>query len=81
MQQISDYLFMGSLILLIVTFLFRGLGSTGASNSLGNIDLQMQQNHRNDLEKQDSIITRIFKSYFIWISIAGIVTSIVLSKI
>lgn len=81
MQQVSDYLFMGSLILLIVTLLFKGLGSTGASNALGNIDLQMQQNHKNDLIKQDMIISRIFKSYFVWISIAGIIISIVLSKI
>ncbi|CAN7717461.1 hypothetical protein LJR153_005961 [Paenibacillus sp. LjRoot153] len=81
MQQISDYLFMGSLILLVVTLLFKGLGSTGASNASGNIDLQMQQNHRSDLVKQDSIISRIYKSYFVWISIAGIVISIVISKV
>ncbi|MBP1965665.1 hypothetical protein [Paenibacillus aceris] len=81
MQQISDYLFMGSLILFIVTLLFKGLGSTGSSNPLGNIDLQMQQNHKNDLEKQDSIISRVFKSYLVWISITGIVISIVITKI
>ncbi|MDD9265574.1 hypothetical protein ACFPES_00870 [Paenibacillus sp. GCM10023248] len=63
MQQVSDYLFMGSMILLILTLLFKGLGSTGHSNPLGNIDLQMQQNHKNDLEKQDFIISRILKSY------------------
>ncbi|MZQ85631.1 hypothetical protein GQF01_26265 [Paenibacillus sp. 5J-6] len=80
MQQISDYLFMGSLILLIVTLLLKGVGSTGSSNALGNIDLQMQQNHKNDLDKQDSIFSRIFKSYLIWTSIAGVVLSIVISK-
>jgi hypothetical protein len=80
MQQISDYLFMGSLILLIVTLLLKGLGSTGASNNSGNIDLQMLQNHKKDMEKQDNIISQIFKSVFVWISIAGIIISIILSK-
>ncbi|MBD0384757.1 hypothetical protein [Paenibacillus sedimenti] len=80
-QQISDYLFMGSLILLILTLLLKGIGSTGASNAFGNIDLQMQQNHNNDLEKQDTIISKIFKSVFVWISITGIIISIILSKL
>jgi hypothetical protein len=80
MQQISDYLFMGSLILLIVTLLLKGLGSTGASNNSGNIDLQMLQDHKIDMEKQDNIISKIFKSVFVWISIAGIIISIILSK-
>ncbi|OCT11336.1 hypothetical protein A8709_06595 [Paenibacillus pectinilyticus] len=81
MQQISDYLFMGSLIVLVVTLLFKGLGSMGASNATGNLDLQMQQNHKSDLVKQDSIISKIYKSYFVWISITGIVISIVISKV
>ncbi|TXK74143.1 hypothetical protein [Paenibacillus sp. N3.4] len=81
MQQISDYLFMGSLFLLIITLLFKGVGSRGASNPSGNIDLQMQQNHRNDLKKQDTIIKSILKSYFVWISTVGILISIFLSKI
>jgi hypothetical protein len=81
MQQISDYLFMGSLILLIVTLLLKGLGSTGASNYSGNIDLQMLQDHNKDMKKQDNIISKIFKSVFVWISIAGIIISIILSKI
>jgi hypothetical protein len=80
MRQISDYLFMGSLILLIVTLLLKGLGSAGASNNSGNIDLQLLQDHKNDMEKQDNIINQIFKSVFVWISIVGIIISIVLSK-
>jgi hypothetical protein len=81
MQQNSDYLFMGSLILLVVTLLLKGLGSSGASNAYGNIDIQMQQDHKKDLEKQDNIICRIFKSVFVWIPIAGIIISIILSKL
>jgi hypothetical protein len=81
MQQISDYLFMGSIILLVVTLLFKGVGSKGSSNAMGNIDLAMHENHGNDLKSQDSIIRSIFKSVFVWISILGLLISILLSKL
>lgn len=81
MQQISDYLFMASILLLILTLLFKGVGSKGSSNAMGNIDLAMQENHGNALKSQDSIIKNIFKSVFVWISILGILVSILLSKL
>ncbi len=81
MQQLSDYLFMGSIILLILTLLFKGVGSKGSSNATGNIDLAIHENHGNDLKSQDSIFKSIFKSVFVWISILGILLSILLSKL
>jgi hypothetical protein len=88
LRQISDYLFMGSLILLIITCLVYGLGRPrGMTNfvdsnmpSGATTDLQMEHNHKELMDRQDSIWVRILKSYLIWIAIIGIIVSIVLSK-
>jgi hypothetical protein len=85
MRQLSDYLFMGSLILLIVTFVFKGFlsnGFSGVSRSVEqiNIDLHMEEHNKN-IARQDSFIPKILKSIPFWISIAGILASILISKL
>ncbi|MDU0204751.1 MULTISPECIES: hypothetical protein [Paenibacillus] len=88
MQQISDYLFMGSLIFLVITFMIFFLGSGGmtsyrnVSNDTGALtDLQMNHDHKKMLEKQNNGLVRLLKSYLFWIPVTGIIVSIVLSKI
>jgi hypothetical protein len=88
LRQISDYLFMGSLILLIITLLLYGAGRRGMTYSVhtdmpsgATTDLQMEHNHKEVINRQDSMLRRILKSYLFWIAIIGIVVSIVLSKI
>jgi hypothetical protein len=89
LRQISDYLFMGSLILLIITCLVYGLGRPRGMTNFVNTDmpsgattdLQMEHNHNEVMGRQDSVLVRILKSYIIWIAIIGIIVSIVLSKI
>jgi hypothetical protein len=85
-MQISDVLFMGSLILLIITCITKGVGKSGVINpgidaTGATTDLQMQHDHKKLIEKQDSVFGRLFRSYLFWISILGIIVSIVLSKI
>ncbi|WP_221469277.1 hypothetical protein [Cohnella nanjingensis] len=42
-------------------------------------DLQIQHNHAEVLRQQDSLMKRLFKTLFIWISLAGIAISIVMT--
>lgn len=44
-------------------------------------DLQMEHNHKKIIDRQDTIFGRLLRSYLFWISVAGIIVSIVLSKI
>jgi hypothetical protein len=89
LRQISDYLFMGSLILLVIAFILYGPGKRGTTAVQMNndgfngaiTDLQMAQNHKEITTRQDSMLGRILKSYLFWIGIIGIIVSIVLSKI
>lgn len=88
LRQISDYLFMGSLILLVLTFVIYGFGIRGMVNSnssripSGSItDIQLEHDHNKTVDFQNRVLVRILKSYLFWISVAGILTSIVISKI
>ncbi|MGO4499725.1 hypothetical protein AB4114_27930 [Paenibacillus sp. 2RAB27] len=88
MQQASDYLFMGSLIFLVISVLIFFVGSGGmssynnVSNATGALtDLQMNHDHKKMLDTQNNRLVRLFKSYLFWIPVAGIIVSIVLSKI
>lgn len=87
MRNISDYLFMGSLILLIITFLVKGVVSRGdmyhGNPDGANVatDLQMKHDHKKVIERQDGLIFRVIKSYIFWISILGMISSIILSHL
>jgi hypothetical protein len=95
MRQISDYLFMGSLILLIFTLFSKGFGNRGTiyygeteNGALAASKLQMQHKHdqREVFKQQDKvfssgILKSILKSIFFWISISGILISIIITII
>lgn len=84
LQQTSDYLFMGSLIFLVITVLLFSSGSnyfntwnaTGAAT-----DLQMNHDHKKMVNAQHSRLVKLLKSYLLWIPVAGMIASVVLSKI
>ncbi|QGQ96413.1 hypothetical protein EHS13_16745 [Paenibacillus psychroresistens] len=83
--QLSNYLFLGSVALLILTLIIKGIGRRGMTGynadpySGSTTDLQLEHNHREVIQGQDTLMKNIFKSYFIWISLIGIVTSIVIT--
>ncbi len=86
--QISNYLFTGSLLLLIVTCIAKGALSqgftsvTGLGGASGSVtDLNMEHNQKKHFQFQDSLFGRIVKSYFFWISVFGIIISMVISKL
>ncbi|MBA2937242.1 hypothetical protein HZF08_02910 [Paenibacillus sp. CGMCC 1.16610] len=84
LKQISDYLFMGSLLILLISiFVVTGSrGMTNSSNATGaTTDLQMDHDHKKIMEKQDTMLSKLLKSYLFWIPIVGIIVSIILSKI
>jgi CBS domain containing-hemolysin-like protein len=85
MQAISDKLFMGSIILLMVSAVFSGIGFQFASwRTQVHEDIEQAESGNASrkkivIDKQDKSLSRFFRSILMWISIAGIVTSIVLS--
>lgn len=86
--QISNYLFMGSLLLLIITCIAKGALSQGFTSVTGlggtsgsATDLNMEHNQKKHFQFQDSLVGRIVKSYFFWISISGIIISVIISKL
>lgn len=93
MRQTSDYLFMGSLILLIFTLFSKGFGNRGTiyygdtvNGSAAANELQMQHKHDQGevFKNQDkvfvgNILKSILKSVFFWISICGIFTSSIIT--
>ena len=84
LRQSSDYLFMGSLLILLISiFVATGSrGMTNSSNATGDTtDLQMDHDHKKIMEKQDTMLSKLLKSYLFWIPIVGIIVSIILSKI
>jgi hypothetical protein len=94
MRQISDYLFMGSLILLIFTLFSKGFGNRGTiyygetDGALAASKLQMHHKHdqREVFKHQDKVFSSgmlksILKSVFFWISISGILISIIITII
>gem|GEM_PF-3580101 len=88
LRQISDYLFMGSLTLLIITCFLQGVGLRGFTNMSNTdtmpgaaTDLNMEHNHQDLMESQDTFLRRILRSYLFWLSIIGIGGSILLSKL
>jgi hypothetical protein len=83
--QISNYLFLGSIALFIITLIVKGLGRRGMTGysadpySGSTTDLQLEHDHREVIRGQDTLLKNIFKSYFIWISLIGIATSILIT--
>lgn len=87
MSQLSDYVFMGSLIILIVAVFVYG-GSSGihprsgahtVTDSSSIIDLQLDDKRRNNSNYTKSSI-RIIKAPLFWIGILGTIVSIILTK-
>jgi hypothetical protein len=79
---------MGSLLLLIIICIANGAMSqgftsvTGFGGNSGSVtDLNMEHNQKKQFQFQDSLVGRIVKSYFFWISISGIIISMVISRL
>lgn len=88
LQQISDYLFLGSLIFMVITVMIFYSGSGGESNYINAVnatgaltDLQMNHDHKKMVNTQHNRLVRLLKSYLFWIPVAGMLASVVLSKI
>ncbi|MCP3775922.1 hypothetical protein NLX71_21870 [Paenibacillus sp. MZ04-78.2] len=86
MHTVADYLFIASLLTLIVNFVFVGGGGRGFTYNGGSAeahyatDLQMQQDPGKVFKRQDSVVKRYFKSKLFWIAAAGIVISVIMSE-
>ncbi|MFB6367256.1 hypothetical protein ACFCP7_25060 [Paenibacillus elgii] len=86
MHTVADYLFIASLLTLIVNFVFVGGGGRGITYNGGSAeahyvtDLQMQQDPGKVFKRQDNVVKRYFKSKLFWIAAAGIVISVILSE-
>jgi hypothetical protein len=84
LQTISDKLFMGSLILLMISAIISGIGfqfanwRTSAGEEPGE-DVNNGPRKKAAMDKQDRSLKRFFRSYLLWISLLGMAISIVLS--
>jgi CBS domain containing-hemolysin-like protein len=84
LQSISDKLFMGSLILLMISAVVSGIGFQFASFR-NQVDEdpgeQVKDKNRKHIaiDKQDRSLRRFFRSYLMWISLVGMAVSILLS--
>ncbi|NOU90218.1 hypothetical protein GC102_31400 [Paenibacillus sp. LMG 31460] len=95
LQQISDYVFMGSLGLFVITVIIYFSGSGGESNYINAAnttgvqaitgstltDLQMNHDHKKMANPQQYRVKKLLKSYLFWISVTGLIASVVLTKI
>jgi hypothetical protein len=86
--QFSNYLFLASLALLMVTLVYEGLGRKGTvkfqnvdNPSGAYTDLQMKHAHTETMKSQNSFLSNILRSYLVWLSIVGIVVSIIITVI
>ncbi|MCZ8521940.1 MULTISPECIES: hypothetical protein [Paenibacillus] len=87
-RLLSDYLFIGSLLLLVITvllFFVRGGGlssSTDIHNPSGSItDLSMHQDRKGHLQKQNRLLVKLLTSCSFWLPLAGILVSWILPKL
>ncbi|MEC0232555.1 hypothetical protein [Paenibacillus alba] len=88
LQQISDYVFMGSLGLLVLSLMLFSPGSGGRSNYINTwnatgavTDLQRNHDHTKMAAAQHKGLVGLLKSYLFWIPVAGMIASVILSKI
>lgn len=85
MQSISDKLFMGSLILLMVSVVISGIGfqfinwRTQVTDELDGETKESSSRKKTVIDRQDKSLGRVLRSYLFWIAIAGILLSIGLS--
>ncbi|MFC5452080.1 hypothetical protein [Paenibacillus aestuarii] len=85
MQAISDKLFMGSLILLMISVVISGVGfqfmnwRTQAPEDQNGETKGNSARKKAVIDAQDKSLKRVFRSYLLWIAVAGMLISIVLS--
>jgi len=85
MQAISDKLFMGSLILLMISVVISGIGfqfinwRTQVQEDEEGVTKGNSARKKAVMEAQDKSLKRVFRSYLLWIAVAGMLISIVLS--
>jgi hypothetical protein len=82
LQTISDKLFMGSLILLMVGVVVSGIGFQFMNwriNESGEPSDEPRK--KRAMDRQDKSLVRLYRSKLVWIAIAGMLISIVLSLI
>ncbi|MDR6878326.1 MULTISPECIES: hypothetical protein [Bacillales] len=87
MQSLSDKLFMGSLILLMISVVVSGIGFqfvNWRSQVTDEMEGEMSDSSARKkavMDRQDKSLKRVLRSYLFWISIAGILISILLSRL
>lgn len=86
-MTLSNNLFLLSLLLLLLSFFVNGVGRRGMTqhpvqNPTGSItDLQLEHDHSKVIETQNSLFGKLVRSYLFWISLCGILVSVILSKL
>ncbi|MDU0205374.1 MULTISPECIES: hypothetical protein [Paenibacillus] len=87
MQSISDKLFMGSLILLMISVVVSGIGFqfvNWRSQVTDELDAETNSSSARKkavMERQDKSLKRVLRSYLFWIAIAGMLVSVLLSRL
>ncbi|MEC0228719.1 MULTISPECIES: hypothetical protein [Paenibacillus] len=87
MQSISDKLFMGSLILLMISVVVSGIGfqfinwRSQVNDELDSETKDSSSRKKAVIDRQDKSLSRVLRSYLFWIAIVGILVSIVLSRL
>lgn len=87
MQSISDKLFMGSLILLMISVVVSGIGFqfvNWRSQVTDELDAETKSSSARKkaiMERQDKSLKRVLRSYLFWIAIAGMLVSVLLSRL
>lgn len=87
MQSLSDKIFMGSLILLMISVVVSGIGFQFVNwRSQVTDELEGETNDSSArkkavMDRQDKSLKRVLRSYLFWIAIAGILVSILLSRL
>jgi hypothetical protein len=85
MQSLSDKLFMGSLILLMISIVVSGIGfqfvnwRTQVTDELDGETQESGSRKKAVMDRQDKSLGRVLRSKLFWIAIAGILISIGLS--
>ncbi|MCL6459631.1 MAG: hypothetical protein K6T85_16665 [Gorillibacterium sp.] len=82
MRELSDKLFLISMLLLIFSFLAAGFGVPATLMRRKQDDgegLNMHKRHEKKFNKQDSAMKNIIRSKVFWISVIGMGISVILS--
>lgn len=87
MQSISDKLFMGSLILLMISVVVSGIGfqfvnwRSQVKDELDEETNSSSARKKAVMDRQDKSLKRVLRSYLFWIAIAGMLVSVLLSRL